>query len=176
MDIPEILEAMQDAAKRFESWLWIVQHCDMVSGVCMCGDSMENHASPMSAGHEPVDMCSYSQGKLIESTEADLSKLRRAIAALEGMQKAEEQITILASGSLDEAVNRFLGWRLPENFSPDAGISFNPEYNVEYMAKQGKPPMRHEPTGTNLFTADQARQMIEYILGIPAAPKPTGEE
>ena len=101
---------------------------------------------------------------------------RDAIAALEGMQKAHEQVAILACGSLDEAVNRFLGWRLPEDFCPDAGISFKPEYNVEYMAKQGLPPSRHEPTGTNLFNADQARQMIEYILGIPAAPKPTGEE
>lgn len=103
-------------------------------------------------------------------------KIRSAIAALEGMQNAEGQITVLVCGSLDEVVNRFLGWRLPEDFCPDAGISFNPEFNFEYMAKQGKPPMRHEPTGTNLFNADQARQMIEYILGTPAAPKPTGEE
>ena len=44
-------------------------------------------------------------------------------------------------------VDKFLGWRLPEHFHPDGGISFKPEYNVEYMAKQGKPPCRHEPVG-----------------------------
>lgn len=53
-------------------------------------------------------------------------------------------------------VQRFLGWRLPENFLPDAGISFNPEYNVAYNAALGKPPARFQPVGTNLFAADQA--------------------
>ena len=57
-------------------------------------------------------------------------------------------------------VDKFLGWKLPEHFRPDAGISFTPEYNVEYMAAQGKPPCRHEPVGTNLFSADQAEQMF----------------
>lgn len=66
---------------------------------------------------------------------------------------------------MNETVNRFLGWKLPENFMPDGGISFEPEFNKEYMAKQGKPPMRHEPTGTNLFDAIQAKEMIRYILG-----------
>lgn len=26
-------------------------------------------------------------------------------------------------------VDRFLGWRLPDDFSPDAGISFKAEFN-----------------------------------------------
>jgi len=65
---------------------------------------------------------------------------------------------------IEEMVQNFLSWKLPENFNPDAGITFNPEYNVEYMASQGKPPMRHEPTGTNLFDADQAREMIEFMI------------
>jgi hypothetical protein len=66
-----------------------------------------------------------------------------------------------------EMVNRFLNWKLPANFNPDAGISFKPEYNVEYMAKQGKPPMRHEPIGTNLFHAGQAEEMVRHMLGLP---------
>lgn len=66
--------------------------------------------------------------------------------------------------TLDQMVDRFLSWKLPEHFNPDAGISFKPEYNIEYMAKQGQPPMRHEPTGTNLFDADQARAMILYLF------------
>lgn len=61
-------------------------------------------------------------------------------------------------------VDRFLAWRLPENFQPDAGISFNPEYNVEYNAVRGQPPARHHPTGTNLFDATQAEAMVRYMV------------
>lgn len=64
----------------------------------------------------------------------------------------------------DEMVSRFLSWKLPEDFHPDAGISFSPHFNVEYNAKQGKPPQRHEPVGTNLLTATQARAMLEHVL------------
>ena len=69
-------------------------------------------------------------------------------------------------------VDRFLRWKLPKDFSPDAGISFHAEYNVEYMAKQGKPPCRHEPIGTNLFSADQARAMLEYVMQETSEPAP----
>lgn len=72
----------------------------------------------------------------------------------------------ISQAAIDEMVNRFLCWKLPADFAPDAGISFQAEYNAEYMAKQGKPPCRHEPTGTNLFHAVQARQMIEHLLGV----------
>jgi hypothetical protein len=61
-------------------------------------------------------------------------------------------------------VNRFLGWKLPEHFAPDAGISFNPEYNVEFNAAHGKPPALHQPSGTNLFGADQAEAMVRYMV------------
>lgn len=67
--------------------------------------------------------------------------------------------------AINQMVNRFLGWKLPENFMPDGSISFEPELNKEYLAKQGKPPMRNEPSGTNLFDAIQAKEMIRYILG-----------
>lgn len=66
-------------------------------------------------------------------------------------------------------VDRFLGWRLPEHFRPDAGISFNPEYNVEFNAKYGKPPARHQPIGTNLFDRTQAEAMVRYMLEGSAA-------
>jgi len=69
-------------------------------------------------------------------------------------------------------VNRFLGWRLPEHFSPDAGISFNPEYNVEYNAARGKPPARHQPNGTNLFDAQQTEEMVRHMVeGLEANPE-----
>lgn len=60
-------------------------------------------------------------------------------------------------------VNRFLQWRLPENFNPDAGISFKRDYN-EHTSW----PMKHEPVGTNLFDVTQTEEMIRYLLeGMP---------
>lgn len=53
----------------------------------------------------------------------------------------------------DEMVTRFLGWSLPKDFAPDGGISFKPLNHPNCW-----------PVGTNLFTADQARQMLEHIL------------
>lgn len=72
---------------------------------------------------------------------------------------------------INQMVSNFLGWKLPADFSPDAGITFAPEYNKEYMATLGKPPMKHEPTGTNLFNADQAKAMIEHLLASPTEQK-----
>ena len=60
-------------------------------------------------------------------------------------------------------VERFLGWRLPEDFSPDAGISFKKTYN-DHMPQ----PMKHEPSGTNLFNYDQAQAMVRHMIeGMP---------
>ena len=60
---------------------------------------------------------------------------------------------------MDEYIKRmtdkFLCWKLPRGFSPDAGISFHPGSETTYS----KP---YWPTGTNLFTADQARAMFEH--------------
>jgi hypothetical protein len=65
---------------------------------------------------------------------------------------------------INKMVDNFLQWKLPSDFSPDAGISFEPEFNHDYMARQGKPPMKHNPIGTNLFNAGQAKAMIEHML------------
>ena len=63
-------------------------------------------------------------------------------------------------------VNRFLMWRLPENINPDAGISFKRDYNENTAW-----PAKHEPVGTNLFDAEQAEQMVRYMVdGMPAPP------
>lgn len=62
---------------------------------------------------------------------------------------------------IDKMVDRFLGWKLPEDFHPDCGISFKRECN-EHTAY----PSKNEPIGTNLFTAEQAKQMFEYCLGL----------
>lgn len=55
-------------------------------------------------------------------------------------------------------VDRFLQWKLPVDFHPDAGITFKPDFN-----EHTDHPMKHEPVGTNLLTADQAKEMIRFI-------------
>lgn len=61
-------------------------------------------------------------------------------------------------------VDRFLGWKLPENFAPDAGISFKAAYN-EHTAH----PAKHNPSGTNLFDSTQAEAMVRHMVeGMPA--------
>lgn len=61
-------------------------------------------------------------------------------------------------------VDRFLGWRLPADFAPDAGISFTPT-----PFQRGEQADLHWPVGTNLFTAVQARAMFEHALGLAPA-------
>lgn len=60
---------------------------------------------------------------------------------------------------------RFLGWKLPENFNPDGGISF------EKIGNKLSPSHMHytrEPSGTNLLDYTQATAMVEHMLeGLP---------
>ena len=56
-------------------------------------------------------------------------------------------------------VDRFLSWKLPDDFAPDGGISFNRTFN-EHTAH----PMKHEPSGTNLFNVHQAEAMVRHML------------
>lgn len=54
---------------------------------------------------------------------------------------------------IKSAVDKFLAWHLPDDFFPDGGIVRN--------VVKGAAPL----TGTNLLTAEQAREMFEYVLG-----------
>jgi hypothetical protein len=59
---------------------------------------------------------------------------------------------------------RFLSWRLPEHFNPDAGISFDPVFN-----KGSQYEGKHQPTGTNLFDYEQAKAMVQHMIAdLPA--------
>jgi hypothetical protein len=55
-------------------------------------------------------------------------------------------------------VDRFLSWKLPEDFAPDGGVCF-----------EGGGPI-----GTNLFTATQAEAMIRHLLEGLALPVTDG--
>jgi len=58
---------------------------------------------------------------------------------------------------IGKMVDRFLGWKLPTDFSPDGGVTLTPSHVT--------PSSPLWPTGTNLLTADQARQMFEHAIG-----------
>lgn len=65
----------------------------------------------------------------------------------------------MTEDQIKEMTQRFLCWKLPDNFSPDAGISFKAEFNEESPF-----PGRHRPVGTNLFDYSQAEAMIRYLV------------
>ena len=65
-------------------------------------------------------------------------------------------------------VDRFLAWKLPGNFSPDGGISFDPPVAVAWPW----------PIGTNLLDATQVTAMVQHMVsGLPAneVPEPNPE-
>jgi hypothetical protein len=53
---------------------------------------------------------------------------------------------------IDKLVNRFLSWKLPSTVSADLISTVPTPENIELRS------------GTNLLTADEARQMFEYVL------------
>lgn len=57
-----------------------------------------------------------------------------------------------------EMVDRFLSWPLPKGFSPDCGVSF------DGRGKDARGYEKQWPVGTNLLSADQAREMLEYVV------------
>lgn len=60
------------------------------------------------------------------------------------------------SGFNSDMVDRFLCWKLPADFAPDAGISFKATYEHDSP---------HWPSGTNLLHAGQAKEMLQYVAG-----------
>lgn len=69
----------------------------------------------------------------------------------------------MTDAQIKHMVDRFLGWRLPSNFNPDNGISFE-----RIAGASGPHPFGREPSGTNLFDATQADAMVRYMLdGMP---------
>src|SRR5687768_2976029 len=57
-------------------------------------------------------------------------------------------------------VNRFLCWKLPDNFRPDGGISFDRVANLGTEHQYYR-----EPVGTNLLDAVQAEAMVLHMVG-----------
>lgn len=98
----------------------------------------------------------------------DLETLLDVIAYLERLATNPDPE---ANGGVDigAMVNRFLCWRLPQDFAPDGGISFTPTVPA--------PEWTHDcwPVGTNLFTAAQAHAMFKHCVPNPEASTPTSD-
>jgi len=119
------------------------------------------------------------QFKLIESQAREIAELKAALHEINSLRgstlnfgvaraiackalgikhtdSSELPSTESCKSPIDEMVNKFLGWKLPENFTPDAGIAFKPFDHQRYNSP-------HWPIGTNLLTADQAKAMLKYV-------------
>lgn len=101
--------------------------------------------------------------------ETDAIALR---AALKGVpQPATPKEAAMTEAQIKHMVDRFLMWKLPEHFNPDDGISFDP------VASKGTPyEFRRSPSGTNLFSAEQATAMVRHMLdGLPQPASEAGK-
>jgi hypothetical protein len=76
---------------------------------------------------------------------------------------SRHRVGVAIVDDVDKMVDRFLVWPLPDDFSPDGGITFTPFDATGY---------RFRPIGTNLLTAEQARKMFEYVLCADAQQPP----
>lgn len=78
---------------------------------------------------------------------------------------------------LKAMVNRFLAWKLPQDFAPDAGISFNRHYFG--MVGHEKTRIYENPdwpTGTNLLHAGQALEMFKHCLPADLIAPPAADQ
>ena len=105
-------------------------------------------ALPAGVPVPPVRMvdCKQCEVRLVDSVKAHFNLLRPPVIAQPVPEAAVAQ----------KMADKFLGWKLPKDFSPDCGITFDGRKDDEW--NNGKT----WPTGTNLFTADQAKVMFEY--------------
>lgn len=73
----------------------------------------------------------------------------------------------------DEMVNRFLMWKLPDDFCPDGGVSFSRKVGT-FDGERDRAEMGPSwwPVGTNLLSAEQAKAMLEHVLTIPVQHHP----
>jgi hypothetical protein len=83
------------------------------------------------------------------------NRLKAADSGQGFFDMTEEQIKHMAE--------QFLRWKLPENWHPDGGISFDPVANAGTLYEY-----KREPSGTNLFDYNQAVAMVRHMLkGMP---------
>ena len=145
-------------------------------------EELENCADLLKMFEAPIDSC---VGATMLQAEAAITTIKQAVAApVQEPNEADELLRHLGldpqtyrtdggtinrmkvkaalahpdeyprMGSMDAMVNRFLTWPVPASVYPDG--------------TPGQPGR----AGTNLLTADEARQMLEHVVGTPPAAQP----
>ena len=116
-------------------------------------------------GNELVTVSKDALDRYKDQARYTYQRAEKAEARVKELEAERPAVVVPREEQIKQMVTRFLGWKLPVDFYPDDGISFEPFFNIEWNAKQGKPPQRRTPTGTNLFNATQAEAMVRYMLG-----------
>lgn len=137
---------------------WFVQALEMKDGLGegsgiwhLCAESDEGGGFHVGCRHE--------HQTALEAQNCEEAKIN--IGVVIGFPVREDKPTANEAKEklIKQMVDRFLAWKLPKDFQPDAGISFNPDYNEHTPF-----PARHEPSGTNLLNATQAEAMIRHLM------------
>ncbi len=108
------------------------------------------------------------QEALREQQEINLSDpaVQKRLAAQWGYVPAGAQpAPSVPDDMIEQAVTRFLSWKLPKDFHPDDGVVFIPTKGRGYDSP-------YWPYGTNLLNAQQARDMLRYVLAVAPEAKP----
>jgi hypothetical protein len=98
-------------------------------------------------------------GRPVRDMSETLAEVNAAMQQAQEGAKMNEAPKSTPALDIDAMVNRFLGWPLPKTFMPDCGISFDGRRDDEWNKN------KTWPTGTNLFTADEAKAMVLHMLG-----------
>lgn len=115
-------------------------------------------------------MCERRDGILCADYECDVqsgvyTQHEAPTASGPGEAGAVQVEAVMTEAQIKHMVSRFLQWKLPENFSPDGGISFQREFNTHT-----EHPMKAKPAGTNLLDAAQVEAMLRHMMeGMPAS-------
>ena len=93
---------------------------------------------------------------------------RKFVAEINGpayMGEPAQPAPSVPDDMIEQAVTRFLSWKLPKDFHPDGGVVFIPTKGRGYDSP-------HWPCGTNLLNAQQALDMLRHVLAAAPEAKP----
>jgi len=97
--------------------------------------------------------------------EADWPEYEPTWKAIEARMTGAQPAPSVPDDMIEQAVTRFLSWKLPKDFHPDGGVVFIP-------TKGRGCDSPHWPCGTNLLNAQQARDMLRHVLAATPEAKP----
>ena len=119
----------------------------------------------MSEGYEPLAVALQNLEELKDwdfMCDLEIAGSDELLQLIDGAIDAIKEHKCETSIQIDTLVDRFLRWRLPADFSPDAGIEFKKP--SELFPEMENADEVHWPIGTNLLDATEAKAMLEYVF------------